>query len=113
MGGAMQRQNRNGSKGRPAEDFVTCSSSSGGLNVVELEFPDSRAVDAGQNVEANTAGRHSGENIDLLMTDGVRGGDGLPGAAGPHVNRIFLDALSVVQPFHGQRTIESDGLVEA
>src|SRR5580658_11054289 len=110
MGSPTQRQSENGI--RAATDLVTCSSSSGRLNIVELKLANGRGIGAGQNVEANAAGRHRGEDIGLLMTNGVRGGNGLPGTASPHIDGIFLNVLAVVQPLHCQRAIERDGLVE-
>ena len=55
----------------------------------------------------------AGEALDALVADGVVGGDGFPGGAVPHFDAEGLDVLAVVEPLHGQRTIEGYGSGES
>jgi len=49
----------------------------------------------------------------FLLADGLRSGDGLPHGTGPDVDGVFLNALTVVEPFHGEGAVEDDGRGEA
>ncbi len=79
-------------------------------DVVELEFADVGFGGAGEDVEADTCCGDGREDVDLFVTDGLGGGDFLPGFAGPDLDCIFLDVLAVVEPLHGERAVEGDGM---
>src|ERR1019366_6288914 len=58
------------------------------------------------------AGGDGREDVDLLVADGFGGGNALPLLAVPHIDRVFLHTLTVVQPLHGKRAVEGDRLGE-
>ena len=82
--------------------------------VIELEFADVRLPGAGQNVQPHAAGSHWLECVDLLVADRLGLGDGFPSVLGvfPYLDGIFLDVLAVVEPLHGERVVEGDGMIE-
>src|ERR1035438_10052763 len=83
------------------------------LDIVELKFANGRGISAGEYIEADATRGDRRKDVDLLVADCLGSDDCLPGSSSPDIDGVLLYALAGVEPLHGERSVEGNGLGEA
>src|ERR1019366_1665130 len=84
----------------------------GPRSVEQLELPNTWRAGSRENIESHVLRTYAREEIDLLMPDRGSRIDRLPFCTVHNLDRILLHLLPVHEPFHGQSTVETNGMGE-
>jgi hypothetical protein len=78
--------------------------------VIQLEFPNMCFGRGGEDIQANARRGHGGKAVNSPVSDRVTPGEFFPAFSVPSLNKVMLNVLTIVQPFHRQAVIEGHRL---